>query len=217
MQTTPDGIALIKRYEALRLKAYKDPVGIPTIGYGHTGEDVALGQTITEEEADALLRTDLIEAETAITRAVRVPLNPNQFSALVSLTFNIGVGAFLKSTLLKKLNAGDYKGAQAQFDRWNKAGGKVLPGLVKRRNSEEEMYGWDVKELHQSKQLIAGVAGGVSAPAAGVVDTLAELQGNVSPYADAFEWGKWILIGIAVISAIVVIYIRVQDRNRGIK
>ena len=139
MQTSQRGIDLIKRFEGLRLRAYDDGVGIPTIGYGHT-KSVALGMTITEEQAVQFLREDLHSAERDIDRLVTVHLCQHQFDALGSLVFNIGGTAFRDSTLLRKLNAGDYASAAVQFDRWVHGGGKILPGLVKRRAAERAMF-----------------------------------------------------------------------------
>ena len=146
------GVALIESFEGLRLVAYDDLdpdrqlkpgdalKGTLTIGHGHTGPDVFIGQTITKTRAQELLLLDLQEAEAGVERAVKAPLNGNEFAALVSLAFNIGLGNFGKSTLLRKLNAGDRLGASAEFARWNKAGGKVLPGLVRRRAAEAQLF-----------------------------------------------------------------------------
>jgi lysozyme len=136
-----EALALVKRWEGLRLTAYLCPAGVWTIGYGSTGPHVREGMTITEAQADALLVQDLARFEAAVSRLVTVPLTDGQFGALVSLAFNIGIGAFGKSTLLRKLNAGDYTGAQEQFHVWRRAGGKVLPGLVNRRAAEAALFG----------------------------------------------------------------------------
>ncbi|WP_312288782.1 lysozyme [Stutzerimonas nitrititolerans] len=139
MQTSQRGIDLIKRFEGLRLRAYDDGVGIPTIGYGHT-KGVKPGMTITADQAVQFLREDLHSAERDIDRLVTMHLCQHQFDALASLVFNIGGTAFRDSTLLRKLNAGDYAGAAVQFDRWVHGGGKILPGLVKRRAAERAMF-----------------------------------------------------------------------------
>lgn len=135
----PKGLALIKASEGLRLKAYLDPVGIPTIGYGSTGSHVAMGKAITHAEADALLRKDLERFERGVSELAG-EMTPGQFSALVSFVFNVGLKALEESTLLRLHRAGDFVGAAAQFGRWTKAGGKVLPGLVKRRAAEAALY-----------------------------------------------------------------------------
>ena len=141
MSLSQSGLNHIKGHEGLRTTAYRDPVGILTIGYGHTGADVKPGQKITEAQAEALLRKDVAWAENAVRKHVKVPLTQGQFDALTSFTFNCGAGALQKSTLLKKLNAGDYAGAQAEFGKWVRGGGRVLPGLVRRRNEEAQMFG----------------------------------------------------------------------------
>lgn len=139
MQTSQRGIDLIKRFEGLRLSAYKCPAGVWTIGYGTTA-GVKEGQVITKERADELLRDDVKRFEDQVLRLVKVPLTQGQLDALVSFTYNLGAANLGNSTLLRLLNAGDYKGAAAQFDRWNKAGGKVLKGLVTRRAAERAMF-----------------------------------------------------------------------------
>ena len=141
MRTSTNGRALIRQFEGEELKAYRCSAGVLTIGVGHTGADVKPGMTITKAQSDALLAADLARFEKAIADAVKVPLTQNQFDACVSLAFNIGVAAFKSSTLLRLLNAGDYQGATAQFARWNKAGGKALTGLQKRRAAEAALFG----------------------------------------------------------------------------
>lgn len=133
------GLALIKQYEGCRLKAYKCPAGVWTIGYGSTGPHVGAGKVITQAEAEALLRQDLVRFERAVAQADSA--TQNQFDAMVSLAFNIGIGAFQKSSVLRKHNAGDHAGAKASFALWNKAGGRVLSGLVTRRAAEADLYG----------------------------------------------------------------------------
>ena len=139
MKTSQAGIDLIKSFEGLYLNAYEDVVGIWTIGYGHTG-DVQSGETISEEEAEMLLAGDLEESEEAVERYVTVDLEQHEFDALVSFTFNCGAGALKSSTLLKLLNNGNRQGAAAQFLRWDKAGGKRVAGLTRRRKAEMEMF-----------------------------------------------------------------------------
>lgn len=139
MKTNQAGVGLIKSFEGLRLKSYLDSVGVPTIGYGHT-KGVKLGQRITEAEAEKLLKADLGMFERGVTRLVTTPLNENQFAALVSFSFNVGLKALEQSTLLRLLNQGDYQRAANQLLRWNKAGGKVLPGLTRRRQAEKELF-----------------------------------------------------------------------------
>ena len=134
------GIALTKGFEGLRLTAYRDCGGVLTIGYGHTGPDVVEGMTIDEAEAEALLRADMQSAVDCVNRGVTAAIAQNQFDALVDFCFNVGCGAFLNSTLLRKVNATDFAGAAAQFALWVHAGGEVVAGLVRRRKLEAEMF-----------------------------------------------------------------------------
>jgi lysozyme len=138
MTTSPKGIALIKRFEGLRLKAYLDPVGVATIGYGHTYLVNLNDPEITEAEADRLLAEDLKLYEKPVSEMVKVPINQNQFDALIILSYNIGTGALRGSTLMKKLNAG--QPCSAEFDRWIFGGQKALPGLVRRRAAERRLF-----------------------------------------------------------------------------
>jgi lysozyme len=130
---------LIRRFEGCRLTAYKCPVGKWTIGFGHT-EGVKEGDQITEQEAWDILDEDLKVYSLAVDKAVNVDLNPNQFEALTSLCYNIGVKAFSNSTLVKKLNAYDYVGAAMEFPKWSKAGRDRLAGLLRRRAAEMELF-----------------------------------------------------------------------------
>lgn len=135
---------LIKSFEGLELSAYKDTVGVWTIGYGHTAmagpPTPKAGMKLTVKEAEDLLLKDLVKYEEPVRRLVKVPLNDNQYGALVSFTYNLGEGNFSKSTLLKKVNAKDWAGAADQFGVWNKAGGKVLKGLTRRRAAEAALF-----------------------------------------------------------------------------
>lgn len=135
----PKGLALIRQFEGLALKAYRDPVGILTIGYGSTGPHVHEGMTITPAEADALLRKDLERFERGVAKMAG-EMTPGQFSALVAFSFNVGLKALQDSTLLKLHRTGDHAAAAGQFPRWNRAGGKVLKGLTKRRAAERDLY-----------------------------------------------------------------------------
>jgi len=137
------GIELVKHFESLYLKAYKCPGGAWTIGWGHTGIShndgtVFKGREITEGVAEELLKHDMESFAERVSNLVKVELNDDQFDALVSFDFN--TGALHKSTLLKKLNKGDYDGAAGEFHKWNKADGKVLRGLTRRRQSEYNLF-----------------------------------------------------------------------------
>lgn len=136
---TPECLALLRQWEGLRLEAYQDSGGVWTIGYGHT-KTAHEGMKITKAKAEALFKSDLAPFEAAVERLVTVDLTDHQFGALVSFAFNVGEGAFARSTLLKKLNAGDYDAVPGQLARWNKAGGKVVPGLVNRRAAEAGLW-----------------------------------------------------------------------------
>lgn len=139
MELSAKGLALIKEFEGYRSTAYLCPARVWTIGYGTT-EGVVRGQKVTKAEAERLLRRDLIKFQKAVGNAVKVPLTQGQYDALVSFTYNCGIGALQKSTLLKLLNQKRYDAACRQFDRWTKGGGKVLPGLVRRRAAEAALF-----------------------------------------------------------------------------
>ena len=140
MKINAAGLALIKSFEGLRLEAYMPtPDDVPTLGYGHT-KGVQMGDTCTEEQAEAWLRDDLAWAEECVERAVAKLLHENEHAALVSLCFNIGCKAFTDSTLVRLLNEGDFDAAEAQFKRWNKQAGKELAGLSRRRAAEAELF-----------------------------------------------------------------------------
>lgn len=142
------GLELIKEFEGCKLTAYKCPAGIWTIGYGHTGLDVYKGLTISAAHAVALLREDIRQFEKDVTSLLKVPVNQNQFDALVSFAFNLGsdidkddiAEGLGDSTLLKKVNSMDFAGAALEFPKWNKAGGKVLAGLSRRRAAEQRLF-----------------------------------------------------------------------------
>ena len=134
------GLSLVMEHEGLRTETYVDPVGIPTVCYGHTGEYAVPGASYTEAECEQILADDIKSHWARLDRCIDVPLNQNQQDALISLAFNIGTGAACKSTLVRKLNAGDYIGAANEFPRWVYAGGKKFNGLVRRRHDERELF-----------------------------------------------------------------------------
>lgn len=136
-------VDLIKEMEGFRSEAYSDVVGVWTIGYGTTrvnGSKVVQGMKCTEQEAEQYVFDELTPVAQRVTDMVKVPVNQNQFDALCDFCYNLGTGSLHESTLLKKLNAGDYDGAANEFAKWNQAGGKVLPGLVKRRELERQLF-----------------------------------------------------------------------------
>ncbi|MEG2347381.1 MAG: lysozyme [Cetobacterium sp.] len=139
MKISQKGIELIKKFEGCKLEAYRCPAGVWTIGYGHT-KTAKQGMKITQQQAEELLKQDLCIYESSVERNIKVAINQPIFDALVSFTYNLGEGNLKSSTLLKKLNNRDYYGASEEFQRWNKAGGKVLNGLIKRREAERNLF-----------------------------------------------------------------------------
>jgi len=146
MKISLEGLSLIKKFEGCRLEAYYCSGGVLTIGYGHTG-GVKETDVITQEEADKLLKGDVLKFEEYVEDNVIVELDQSQFDALVAWTFNLGPGNLRESTMLKKLNDSDYASVPSEMKRWNKAGGKTLDGLIRRRNAEALLF--QSKEWHQ--------------------------------------------------------------------
>lgn len=139
MTLAPAAVELVKRFEGLRLTAYRCPAGVLTIGYGRTA-NVRPGSRITAEDAEWLLMADLKDVANRLRPLLDVELTPNQFGALVSFCFNVGIGAFSRSTLRKLVNAGRFAEVPAELAKWTRGGGKVLPGLVRRRAAEAELW-----------------------------------------------------------------------------
>lgn len=138
-----NAIDLIKKYEGFRPQSYQDSVGVWTIGYGTTrinGQPVKAGMTITEDQALQLVKQEVNKLWSQIESITKINLNDNQMNALVDFAYNLGFNALKTSTLMKMVNAGDFNGAANQFSRWVYAGGKVLPGLVKRREAEKQLF-----------------------------------------------------------------------------
>lgn len=144
MRISEQGVDLIKSFEGVSLTAYPDPAtgGDPiTIGYGHTGPEVYLGLKITQQQADQLLEDDLLKFERGVTELVKVPISQNEFDALVSFAFNLGLGNLKSSTLLRLLNENAHHDeVAAQFLRWDRANGKQMAGLTRRRKAEAAMF-----------------------------------------------------------------------------
>ena len=155
-QISPHGLEKLKQWEGLKTKAYKDAGGVWTVGYGHTataGEPKPrAGMVITAAEAERILLKDLVQYEAAVENNVKVELNDNQFAALVSFVYNIPLASFKKSTLLKKLNAGNYDAVPTELMKWTKAGGKKIQGLVNRRRAEG--YLWMEGAFVTSKDIV---------------------------------------------------------------
>lgn len=139
MNISNKGIELIKKFEGCSLSSYKCPAGVWTIGYGHI-KNTKEGMKITLKEANIFLQNDLKIHEKNVEKLVKVPLSQNQFDALVSFEFNVGISNFQKSTLLKKLNKNDFIGASGEFEKWIYANHKPLLGLAKRRKAEKELF-----------------------------------------------------------------------------
>jgi len=143
MQISFNGIKSLKELEGFRKDAYKDTGGVWTIGYGTimlNGRPVEQGMSITDPEAEVALQADLAWAQTAVNQLVRVPLKQSMYDALVSFVYNVGMNAFSKSTMLRKLNLKDYAGASKEFSRWVYDNGKEIKGLVARRRIEQSMF-----------------------------------------------------------------------------
>ena len=139
MAISQEGIALIKRFEGCELKSYRCSAGVPTIGYGST-KGVSMDMEITQERAEALLIEDISDFEEEVNKCVKVPLTQNQFDALVAWTFNLGGTNLRNSTMLKVLNEGEYEKVPSEMKRWNKAAGKTLDGLIRRREAESLLF-----------------------------------------------------------------------------
>lgn len=220
MKTSQAGIDLIKKHESLKLHSYLCPAGKWTIGYGSTTK-VKEGMTITPEQAEQRLAFDLDGAEAAVNNYVKVPLTQPQFDALVSFVFNVGAGAFQSSTLLAVLNQGDYKGAAAQFKRWEYGGGKVLAGLSKRRKEEAIMF---MKPLTKSSTMkVASVTGAVGAVTA-VTSTLAIIEPALPVVRAAASIAQDYPLGVLVFGGVLLLAVagfmvwkRIDDRRKGIK
>lgn len=143
MKISDTGLELIKQFEGCKLVAYPDPAsgGDPwTVGYGHTGPEVVPGLVITQEQADKFLRNDLERAERCVNNAVKGNITQNQFDALCDFVYNLGCGALGKSTLLRCINSGDDIVAAEEFGKWNRAAGKVMAGLTRRREAERDLF-----------------------------------------------------------------------------
>ena len=146
MKISIEGLSLIKKFEGCELNSYKCAAGVPTIGYGST-HGIQMGMSISKARAEELLLEDISKFEDIVDKAVTVALDQHQFDALVSWTFNLGGGNLNSSTMLKVINAGDYEDVPEQIKRWNKANGKVLEGLIRRREAEALLFAG--KEWHE--------------------------------------------------------------------
>lgn len=194
MKTSDKGRAFIEAFEGLSLKAYKDSVGVLTIGYGHTsqagGPPVVAGQRITAEEADRLLADDLKRVERNVESCIRVPLQQYELDALVSFDFN--TGSLKKGSIDDKINSGNKQAAMDTLLQYNHAGGKVLKGLTRRRRAERLMFEGKVDEALRLAGAKVSTAKSVAITAAGIVVTTAAAQ--TSP-----NYWPYIVVAAAVI------------------
>jgi lysozyme len=247
MKTNEAGVSLIKQFEGLvdgdpktpGLDPYICPTGYVTVGYGHVLKDSngqmlrgreglarakQIHKSISPEDADDLLHTDLISFEADVRRLTQgVSLNENQFAALVSFTFNLGAGAFQRSTLRRHLLEGRFDLAADEFPKWVKGDTngdgvrETLPGLVRRREAERQLFLREVKPLTRSRT-IAGAAGAATATTASVIaevsDELARADAAVSATGTEIDILKFVLAGLAIAGALFAIYARVDDRMR---
>lgn len=140
MKINQAGLDLIKSFEKCKLSAYKDAVGIWTIGWGHVGTEAKPGVVITQQRADELLVLDIGKFESQVSEIVKAPINENQFSALVCLAFNCGINNIRTSHLIRYVNESNYLKAADEFPKWDHAGGKELPGLLRRREAERALF-----------------------------------------------------------------------------
>jgi len=204
------GLSLIQQWEGLKLTAYKDVAGIWTIGYGHTSAagspSVTPGMTITKAEASRILQNDLAKFEARVERLVTVSLTENQFATLVSFDFN--TGALHKSTLLKKLNKGDYNAVPAELAKWVNAGGKKVQGLVNRRAAEAGLWAKGAfvssntvtATTKANKADVATIGGaGAAGAAATIGPVIPEIVSTISNQQDELSSGQWVRVAIAAI------------------
>ncbi|AQX28404.1 MULTISPECIES: lysozyme [unclassified Bartonella] len=213
-----EGLALIKQWEGLRLKAYQDAVGVLTIGYGHTvqaGEPVVKdGMEITHLEAEALLRKDLSQFERTVERKVKQPLTDEQFAALVSFCYNVGIEAFCNSTLLRKLNKGEYEAVPAELQKWTKAGGKRLQGLVHRRAAEAGLWakGAYVSSNYQKVEIAEKALFFRAEVFAPLIASFSGLTGFVTGQGPV----QWALAGIMILAVILgtILYIKTVGKEQ---
>ena len=230
MKTSARGIQAIIQFEGFRNQAYLDPVGVPTIGYGFV-EGVKLGDTMTRAQADARFGRELESYELAVMQATRGRVNQNQFDALVSLAWNIGKTGMARSSVIKAHNRGDYQAAARAFGLWNKAGGKVLPGLTHRRAAEAALYlepAQDEAEYAMPQKVDAepawvssptnraGVVAGGTAAVAAASETLNVVNNFKDSISSLGDWLLPVLLVITVLAVGVMIYQRWMMRKNGV-
>ena len=227
MKTSPQGIALIREFEGFRAEAYRDPVGIWTIGYGFT-KGVRQGDTMTREQADQRLRVELADYEAGVLRATGGNLTQAQFDALVSFAWNVGVNGMAGSSVIKAHVRGDHQAAARAFALWNKAGGKVWPGLTRRRAAEAALYLREEEGPQPMPQAVeperpmaassinrAGVVAGGTAAVATVAET-ARTVADVKYSAQSLgDWLVPVLLLAVVALCGYIVWERVKQRREG--
>ena len=204
------GLSLVKQWEGLKNTAYRDVAGVLTIGYGHTSAagapKVTPGMTIGDKEAERILRADLAKFEARVERLVKVPLTDNQFSALVSFDFN--AGALHKSTLLKKLNKGDYAAVPVALMKWVHSGGRKIQGLVNRRAAEAGLWAkgdfvssnYVPAKTAADKADVATIGGaGAAGAAATIGPVIPEVTKAITDQQDELSSGQWVRVAIAAV------------------
>ncbi|ATP12820.1 lysozyme [Bartonella henselae] len=202
-----EGLLLIKQWEGLHLHAYQDAVGVWTIGYGHTtqvGEpSVQEGMQITVAEAETLLQKDLAKFEKTVEEMVEQPLNDEQFATLVSFCYNVGIETFCNSTLLKKLNKGKYEAVPAELQKWTRAGGKCLQGLVNRRAAEAGLWvkGAYVSSNYQQVEIPQNSFWGKIEVLAPIIGSFSGLTGILTGQGP-IQWALAVVMVLATIAAI---------------
>lgn len=212
------GLALVREFEGLRLEAYQDQAGVWTIGYGHVGPEVVPGMVCTREQAEAWLVEDLREAEADVLRVLKRPATDNEFSAMVSLAYNIGGSAFSRSTVLKRFNAGDIRGAAEAFSLWRKVtvGGRKVdsPGLIRRRAAEAALFLTPDVPVPPHKPVATEVAecapavprtevaGGAAAGVGALGALLQEAAAQIEPLAAYSDTLRWVFI-VAMVTGVV--------------
>jgi len=246
------GLAHIKRFEGLRLKPYRDSAGNLTIGYGCLlgHEEIASGvielndngidmlihfnRGITHGQAEALLKQDVKHAEDGVKVLVEVPLTRYQFDALVSFVFNVGWGNFKRSTLLKKLNSGDYAAVPTELKKWRKAGGKVLAGLVKRREATAKLWCKQYnkqQQQHDSKtwrqaevkhpvksRTLQGAAVAASGQVVNWLQQISDIKAGADQLTSGIgEYAQWLAIALTLAGLAYIVYARCDDRREGLR
>lgn len=224
-------VDLVKQFEGLELASYLDPVGVLTIGYGYTnragyGPGVKSGDVWTEDQAERMLIEGLEKFGQRIIPMFKRKPTSNQYGAMLSLAYNIGTGAFSKSTCLRRFNAGDFEGAAEALTWFSKAGGRKLRGLVRRREAERDLFLSDPATLtaarpdpergpSKSRTILGAVTAGTGTTGATTLDVVKDVQSEVSGlmyYADTL---KWVFIALTIAGIALTIYARLDDMKKG--